>query len=90
MPGKEDYYRFEGVKGQVLYIDVDAQDIDQVQFDPTYIDSVVTLFKAGSGEDSGRADRPEQQPHAVLHGRQPALHDHPRRTGRTASAWPTA
>lgn len=43
-PGQEDYYRFEGFKGQVLWIDIDAQDIDQVSFDPTYIDTVVTLF----------------------------------------------
>lgn len=43
-PGQEDYYRFDGLKGQVLWIDVDAQDIDGVSLDPTYIDTVVTLF----------------------------------------------
>jgi hypothetical protein len=44
--GQEDYYKFKGTKGQVLWIDIDAQDIDQVSFDPTYIDSVVTLYDA--------------------------------------------
>jgi hypothetical protein len=43
-PGQEDYYRFDGVKGQVLWIDIDAQDLDQVSFDPTYIDAVVTVY----------------------------------------------
>jgi hypothetical protein len=40
---QEDYYRFDGLKGQVLWIDIDAQDIDQVSFDPDYIDTIVTL-----------------------------------------------
>lgn len=43
-PKQEDYYRFQGFKGQVLWIDVDAQDLDGVQFDPSYIDTVVSLY----------------------------------------------
>ena len=44
--GQEDYYRFQGTKGQVLWIDINAQDTDQVSFDPDYIDTTVTLFDA--------------------------------------------
>ncbi|MEZ4311775.1 MAG: pre-peptidase C-terminal domain-containing protein [Polyangiaceae bacterium] len=41
--GQEDFYRFDGYKGQVLWIDIDAQDLDGVTFDPSYIDSVVAI-----------------------------------------------
>jgi len=42
--GQQDYYKFQGTKGQVLWIDIDAQDVDQVTFDPDYIDTIVTIF----------------------------------------------
>lgn len=47
MTGQEDHYRFDGTKGQVLWIDIDAQVLEKMSVDPTkIIDSVVTLFDA--------------------------------------------
>lgn len=44
--GQEDLYRFQGTKGQVLGIGIDAQYLAGVSYDPTYIDPVLTLFDA--------------------------------------------
>ncbi len=44
MTGQEDFYRFKGKKGQVVQLDIDAQFLADAEYDPTYIDSVVTLF----------------------------------------------
>lgn len=44
--GQKDLYRFTGTKGQVVMIDVDAQFLDDADFDPDHIDSVLTLFDA--------------------------------------------
>src|SRR5262245_25027898 len=35
--GDVDYYKFSGKKGDVVYLDIDAEDTDNVSFDPTYI-----------------------------------------------------
>jgi hypothetical protein len=43
--GQQDFYRFPGKKGDVVAIDIDAQYFgEDTEYDPTYIDSVVTLF----------------------------------------------
>jgi hypothetical protein len=44
--GQRDFYRFLGKKGQVVMVDIDAQFLDDAEYDPTYIDPVVTLFDA--------------------------------------------
>jgi hypothetical protein len=44
--GQQDFYRFPGKKGDAVMIDIDAQFFDKAEYDPTYIDSVVTLFNA--------------------------------------------
>jgi len=44
--GDEDFYQFEGKSGQALYIGVSAEGIDNVRFDPAYIDTIVTLYDA--------------------------------------------
>jgi hypothetical protein len=59
-PGQEDYYRFDGLKGQVLWIDVDAQDIDGVSLDPTYIDTVVTLFTEADDKKLAQNNNPTE------------------------------
>ncbi len=46
--GQQDFYRFIGKKGQVVLLDVDAQVVGDHQFDPEYIDPVVTLYAAGA------------------------------------------
>lgn len=55
--GQKDFYRFIGKKGQVVLIDVDAQSSDDADYDPTYIDSVVTLFNA-DGDQIAQNDDP--------------------------------
>ena len=55
--GQKDLYRFTGKKGQVLGIDVDAQYLGNAAYDPTYIDSVVTLFD-DQGNEIARNDNP--------------------------------
>ncbi len=57
--GQQDYYRFQGTKGQVLWIDINAQEIDQVSFDPSYIDTIVTLFDADE-KKIAQNDNPEE------------------------------
>ncbi|HLM72247.1 MAG TPA: hypothetical protein VK459_06140, partial [Polyangiaceae bacterium] len=37
--GDEDFYQFEGAAGQALYFYVNAEAIDSVRFDPSYIDT---------------------------------------------------
>jgi hypothetical protein len=44
--GQEDYYRIAGEAGMALFIDVDAQVLDAAEYDPEYIDAVVTVFDA--------------------------------------------
>jgi hypothetical protein len=44
--GDVDYYSFVGTAGQVVYFNVDAQDLDGAGFDPNHIDVVLTLFDA--------------------------------------------
>jgi hypothetical protein len=44
--GDEDFYAIDGSAGQVLYIGVNAEGIDNVRFDPAYIDTIVTLYDA--------------------------------------------
>ena len=44
--GDEDFYQFEGAAGQALYFYVNAEAIDSVRFDPSYIDTVITLYDA--------------------------------------------
>ena len=45
--GERDFYSFRGKEGQVVVIDIDAQLLgDEAEYDPTYIDSVVTLYDA--------------------------------------------
>lgn len=48
--GQEDLYRFSGTKGQVVMLDVDAQTFDDAEFDPAYVDTVVTLFDADGNQ----------------------------------------
>jgi hypothetical protein len=44
--GDQDFYQFEGAAGQALYFYVNAEAIDNVRFDPAYIDTVITLYDA--------------------------------------------
>jgi hypothetical protein len=46
MTGQQDRYLVTGKKGQVVMVDIDAQYLGDADYDPTYIDSVVTLFDA--------------------------------------------
>lgn len=42
--GDKDFYRFEGKAGQAMFIDTDAEVIDSVRFDPSYIDTIIRLY----------------------------------------------
>jgi hypothetical protein len=42
--GQEDYYRISGQKGWAIQLDIDAQYLGMADYDPTYIDSVITVF----------------------------------------------
>jgi hypothetical protein len=44
--GQEDYYRISGQKGWAIELDIDAQYFGMADYDPTYIDSVITVFDA--------------------------------------------
>jgi hypothetical protein len=57
MTGQEDFYRFIGKKSQVIEIDIDAQVVGDHQYDPDYIDAVVTLYDA-DGNQIARNDNP--------------------------------
>lgn len=47
---QQDFYRFIGKKGQVVLLDIDAQVVGDHQFDPEYIDPVVTLYNAAGAQ----------------------------------------
>lgn len=45
--GQQDFYRFPGKKGDVVEVSIGAQGlVEGAEYDPTYIDSIVTLFTA--------------------------------------------
>ena len=46
MTGQVDYYRISGQKGWAISLDIDAQYLGSANYDPTYIDSVITIFDA--------------------------------------------
>jgi Bacterial pre-peptidase C-terminal domain len=47
MTGQVDYYRISGKKGWAIQLDIDAQYLGSADYDPTYVDSVITVFDEG-------------------------------------------
>jgi hypothetical protein len=55
--GDIDFYSFEGMIGQVVRININAERLDEVRFDPDYIDTIITLYNAAGEPIAENDDR---------------------------------